>query len=180
MNEQLLNENRSLGFAAVSPSAPAWVRARIVSFRQAVVGKRSPSLSTTEIRQAEQRSLALGRAVRKFVTNLFPRPLETDPAAIAKRNGLTLEAYEDSLLRDKAKTQAAEIRKQQAEMPFACADDGCNEDYDHDEPDDDKWDNERHERACSRHFALAQRAKTLGTAELHYAAVDVHKRAARP
>lgn len=109
--KELLQENRSRGWSSVSDFAPAWVRSQIIAFRAAALDGREYRMSTRQIQEAEQRSLA-SKAVNA-VKNVF-RPSvqdENTPAAIAKRNGITVDAYLNAQLRLKLKEQGDRIRR---------------------------------------------------------------------
>lgn len=68
-NQELLQDNRSLGWAQVPAEAPAWVRNRIIEIRAALIEKRGvPAPSAEYCTAAEQRCLAAGR----FINRLFP------------------------------------------------------------------------------------------------------------
>lgn len=109
----ILEENRSLGWASVSDSAPDWAKNFITEFRRARLGKRE--MRSSFLRSfsvgAEQRSLA-AKAV-SAVKNVFKPSVqdENTPAAIAKRNGITVDAYLNAQLRLKLKEQGDRIRR---------------------------------------------------------------------
>jgi hypothetical protein len=116
-----------LGFADAS-GAPDWAKVRILQIRSAVVqGRTVPAPSRAFVAGCEQRSLerrALGHAARIGAThkrslqdiflaeNGYEYHQRNSNAAVAKRNGITVEALEDAQLRLKLKDVGEQIRRE--------------------------------------------------------------------
>jgi len=95
MNDnELLCENRSLGFVGDASGAPKWVQVRVIEVRRALIEKRAvPPMSPSYIAGAEQRS-AVAAAAMRTTARLFPTKHTHN---------------EDAALRSIAHRQAAEL-----------------------------------------------------------------------
>jgi hypothetical protein len=107
--ENLLIENRSRGWGSAE-TAPIWAQARIVEIRRAVVSKKSiPAPSRSFIAGCEKRALerrALAQPARRRSLD------DNSDAAIAKRNGITVEAIQDARIRLRLKALGEQIRRE--------------------------------------------------------------------
>ncbi|MGD0510173.1 MAG: HK97 family phage prohead protease, partial [Terriglobales bacterium] len=134
------------------------------------------------------------RAKAVFLKTLFGQSKEEKRlAAIAKRNGITVEALRDAENRVNAARLADEIHREQGELKRRLT---ADEVYElrrrvaAAEPDDDGFgpcaddddDSEEHERAAERHGNCARRCaerRDAARADLHYVASDMHRLAAQ-
>jgi len=129
-----------------------------------------------------------------FLKKLFGESAEDRRlAAIAKRNGITVEALLDAENRVNAARLADEIHREQGELKRRLTADEVYElrrKVAAAEPDDDGFgpcaddddDSEEHERAAERHGNCARRCaerRDAARADLHYAASDAHRLAAQ-
>jgi len=107
----ILEENRSLGWARLPESAPEFVRRFVTEFRTARIEKRSMSdaFLRTFNGEAESRCTALGRSATTFVNRLFPQHAVMSDAALAKRYGVSIEKVQEMRLRVKLDIVGREI-----------------------------------------------------------------------
>jgi len=86
MSNHLLAENRAKGWCKVDDNAPEWVKVYVTEFRSAALEKRcmSPAYLQTFRTGCEQRSLALGREVRKIL-----RPITAWKMSLAEAKRLS-------------------------------------------------------------------------------------------
>ena len=104
--KELLQENRSRGWTAVSETAPAWVRSQIVAFRAAALDGREYRMSPRQIQEAETRSALAQKAVG-FVKHI----LRSNSGKSFEQQIVESTGFDPSLMRARAYRQAAEIRR---------------------------------------------------------------------
>jgi hypothetical protein len=193
--QNILEENRARGWIQVPDTAPAWVREALTEFRTAELNERpvAPAFARRYNREAEIRC-ARAEANRSILAMARPRvvipPVKKasalsfrEAAQLAKQYGVAIEDVNvarsleqtsgvpmaDTLNRIHLRAitarveRAAQLRKE--------------DDLDDDDPDSD-WNEKAHERAATRHRALAQKA-SLDAAIKHFAAADAHDSAAK-
>jgi hypothetical protein len=111
---------KPLGFGDAS-NAPDWAKVRIIQIRSAVVeGRAVPAPSRAFIAGCEKRSLdrkphltgARSLEDKFLAEHGYEYHQRNSNAAVAKRNGITVEALEDAKLRLKLKEQGERIRRE--------------------------------------------------------------------
>lgn len=122
-------KEKPLGFADAT-GAPDWAKVRIVQVRSAIVQNRvvpAPSrafIAGCEKRALERRALShparIGATRTRSLEDIFLAEhgyeyhQRNSNVAIAKRNGISVEALEDAQLRLKLKEQGEQIRRERA------------------------------------------------------------------
>ena len=103
MQTELLAENRTLGFAGVSTTAPEWVRTYIIEHRSAVIAKRpmNPEYLRTFTAGCERRSAVAAT----FAGSVRP-PVISRPVAPTRKT----ETLEEQAKRQAARIWADDIR----------------------------------------------------------------------